>query len=47
MAIDKKLEAALPETPVKHGLTSVPDDDLRAAITALRRSKETTKRWKW
>lgn len=47
MGIDRKLEGMLPDKHVKRGLTSVPDDDLRAAITALRRSKETTKRWKW
>lgn len=45
MGIDKKLEAALPEKPVKRGLTSVPDDDLRTAIRELR--KQDAPKWRW
>lgn len=45
--IDKRLEAALPEKPVKRGLTSVSDDDLRAAIAAIRGKSDTQKPWKW
>jgi hypothetical protein len=47
MGIDRKLEGMLPEKHTKRGLTSVPDDDLRAAISAIRGRDETGKQWKW
>lgn len=46
MGLDRKLEGMLPAKPAKGGVTSVPDETLRAAVKALRKTNAPPK-WRW